>query len=334
MNDQYELTVIISNYNQEKHIAETIDSVLSQRVNYPFQIIITDDFSCQDRSKDIIRDYEAKYDFIRAIFAKENKGYLTNILRAKERTKTKYFCLLDAEDYWTDRDFLQRAYDYLEEHEEYTIYEANVRVVPEDLDAMKDSGHPFISPRRLSGTYSKEMLLTNKPVPITQTTGMFFRNCIFSKGVPEIMKKAVGTRSERSFEGDTGRFMMHLKEGPAYYDKRIVGVYRLTRDGIWNKLTEAKKQIINARAFLDYYQYYGSDAAFFVNRAYALLQDYIAEKNNELAGFVKERELIDEYEYLMVNDVYRFCKEYKREIRTGKKGLKQKAKQIIGILRT
>ena len=88
MDNQYILTVIISNYNQERHIAETIDSVLAQRVNFPLQIIITDDCSLQDRSREIIRTYENKYDCIKTIYASENKGYLTNILRAKEKTIT------------------------------------------------------------------------------------------------------------------------------------------------------------------------------------------------------------------------------------------------------
>ena len=132
MKELYELTVIISNYNQEEHLAETIDSVLAQRVNFPYRIIITDDCSCQDRSREIVRDYAARYDFIEAIFGEENKGYLVNILRAKAKTKTRFFCLLDAEDYWTDQDFLQRAYNFLNGHAEYTIYEANVEVMAED----------------------------------------------------------------------------------------------------------------------------------------------------------------------------------------------------------
>ena len=147
------MTIIISNYNQEKHIGETIDSVFAQRVSFPIKVIIADDCSCRERSKEIIREYALRYENIEPIFAKENKGYLANILRAKARTKTKYFCLLDADDYWTDRDFLQRAYDFLNTHEDYSIYEANVEV------ADGKSRHPYISPRIKAGSYSKEMYL-------------------------------------------------------------------------------------------------------------------------------------------------------------------------------
>lgn len=328
MKKPYELTVIISNYNQEKYISETINSVFMQQVNFSFKVIITDDYSCKDRSREIIQDYTKKYTNIEPIFAEENKGYLSNIMRAKAITKTKYFCLLDADDYWTDLHFLQRAYDYLESHDEYSIYEANVDIMKED-----GSQHPFISPKQKSGSYSKDMFLNNEPVPITQTTGMVFRNSIFSHGVPEIMRCAVGTISERSFEGDTGRFIMHLKEGLAYYDAKIVGVYRLTEDGIWNSLSNAKKQIIAARMQLDFFKYYDSNVDFFVRKAYKYLQAYLSEKQKELTGLNKQEEFLDEYEVLMINDVYRFCKQYESQIVVEKHRIKEKAKQILNVLR-
>ena len=320
-----QLTIIISNYQQEAHLAETIESALKQRVNFPYRMIIADDHSTRNRSREIIQEYAERYPQIEPILADENGGYLTNVIRAKERTKTKYFCLLDAEDYWTDMDFLQRAYDFLEAHDGYSVYEANV---------LTSEGRPLISAKWKSGTYSREMLLNNEPVPVTQTTGMFFRNTIFIHGVPEAMKNAVGTRSERSFEGDTGRFMMHLKEGPAYYDSRAVGVYRLTENGIWNSLPESKKRLISARMQLDYYAYYGSGSAFFVNRAYDAFQAYLREKEKELEGMKRLVPFMDEEERLMIEDVYQFCKEHERDLRREKSGLLQKAKRIYRILRS
>jgi len=327
MQNTYEMTIMLQYYNQEKHIAETIDSVFAQRVSFPIKVIIVDDCSCRDRSREIIRDYAMRYDNMEPIFAKENAGYLTNILRAKEKTKTKYFCLLDADDYWTDRDFLQRAYDFLSSHSEYCIYEANVVI------ADRNNRHSYISSEYKSGTYSKEMYLKNKRIPITQTTGMVFRNCIFINGIPKIMEEAVGTRSERSFEGDTGRFIMHLKYGPAYYDDKPVGVYRITKNGIWSSLSIAEKLIITARFYPDFYRFYGSNGDFFATQAYKSLQKYLREKQNELNSF-KRQEFISEKEKLMFDDVYSFCLRYKNEISADKNSIKEKAKQILRIIRS
>ena len=332
-NDQkYELTIIMSNYNQEKVISKAIDSVFAQIVNFRFKLIITDDYSCEDKSIEIIKSYAKKHDNIEMILSCNNGGYLTNILRAKENVKTKYFCLLDADDYWTDRYFLQRAYDFLNTHGEYAIYEANVMIIAEDKDGNTKFTRPMIPSRHKSGTYSKTMFLNNENVPITQTTGMFFRNTIFIDGIPGIMKDAIKTRSERSFEGDTGRFIMHLKTGLAYYDKRVVGVYRLTEKGIWSGLANSKQYLISARMYLDYYKYYNSNVQFFVTKSYRHLQNYLFEKQKELIDLNRENGFIDDEERLMVEDVYLFCKRYENEINK-EKCYVSKLKRIIKMIR-
>ncbi len=48
MNKEYKLTVIISHYNQEEYIKQSVDSDLMQKTNFPFQLIITDDNSAKD----------------------------------------------------------------------------------------------------------------------------------------------------------------------------------------------------------------------------------------------------------------------------------------------
>ena len=124
---EYLVTIIMSNYNQEKTIRRAIDSIFEQKTNFDWQIIITDDNSVKDNSKDIIKEYAEKYpDKIKALYSDENGGYLKNVLRAKRLTKTKYFCLLDADDYWTDKKYMQKAVNFLEKHKDYTVYYQNV----------------------------------------------------------------------------------------------------------------------------------------------------------------------------------------------------------------
>ena len=82
---------------------------------------------------------------------------------------------------------------------------------------------------------------------------------------------------------------------------------------------------------LDYYQYFGSNADFFVNRAYRAFQRYLQEKQYEFLSLSRVDEYIDEEERLMVEDVYQFCKEHENVIE--KKSLLNKARQIYRILR-
>ena len=128
----YKLTVIMSNYNQASLIGGAIDSVLAQKTNFPFQLIITDDNSVKDDSVNVLKQYEKKYpDIIKVLYNKENGRYLKNVLRAKAITKTTYFTLLDADDYWTDENYLQNAVDYLDTHPDTAIYARNVECLDE-----------------------------------------------------------------------------------------------------------------------------------------------------------------------------------------------------------
>lgn len=264
MAENFLVTVIMSCYNQEKYIEQSIKSVLEQNTSFSVQLLITDDHSTKDKSVEIIRKYEKKYyPKIVAIYNSENGGYLKNIIRAKKITKTKYFCLLDADDFWTDMNYLQDAVDYLESHDDYVIYSRNVVCKHED-----DSEHLFIPKKVPISDYCLDDYFQNK-IHISQTTGSFFRNVIFSVGIPEIMEKSIGTISERSFEGDFDRYLMHLKYGRAHYDPKPSGVYRMLSSGIWSKLDAFDKNLIQAQTYLDYNEYFeGKYNTFFLNKSY------------------------------------------------------------------
>lgn len=267
MTEKFRVTVIMSNYNQEKYIEQAIQSVLNQKTNFPFQLIITDDCSTKDNSVKIIKKYEALYpDKIKALYNQENGRYLRNILRAKAITKTPYFCLLDSDDYWTDMNYLQSAVDYLDTHSDYVIYSRNVICQTED-----GLEHLFVPEKIPASDFTIDNYL-NHHIVITQTTGSFFRNVIFKEGIPHVMEKAIGTISECSFEGDFDRYIMHLKYGKAHYEPKPNGVYRILSAGIFSRLSDFEKNIIQAQCYLDYNEYFENKYfSFFINESYKSL---------------------------------------------------------------
>lgn len=259
----YKLTIIMSSYNQARFLRMAIDSVFAQKTNFPFNLIITDDCSTKDNSVEIIKEYANRHENITTLFSEKNGGYLQNILRAKSITKTPYFTLLDADDYWTDENYLQKAVDFLDKNQNFTIYNANVMCLKEDGET-----YPFIWKGVPASDFSLEDYLQEKAI-CTQTTGMVLRNVIFKHGIPDIMKNAVGTISERSFEGDFSRFRMHLKYGKAHYSAEISGVYRILSTGIWSSIGEFEKQVLEARVCVDYDEYFDEKyTSFFCNKAY------------------------------------------------------------------
>jgi len=111
-------------YNHKQYIRESIDSLLMQETNFPFEILIHDDASV-DGTTDIVLDYAERYpDIIKPIIQIENqyaKGGLINPRFVFPKAKGKYIALCEGDDYWTDKEKLQKQVSFLEDNSDYVI---------------------------------------------------------------------------------------------------------------------------------------------------------------------------------------------------------------------
>lgn len=261
---KYGITVIMSSYNQSEFIEKAINSVLKQRVNCYFQLIITDDCSIDD-SLNIIHKYKKQNtELIQILISKSNCGYLSNILKAVQLLETEYFCLLDADDYWIDNLFLQKAVDFLEAHKDFTIYSSNCMMLYENK-----TEKPFIESNVKEAVFNFNDLLKNNAI-ITQTAGTVFRNAVYNKGIPKIIKEAINTPSEPSFRDDTSRYIMHLCKGNAFFKNEITAVYRIHHNGIWAKASTFQKLLRSCVQFYDLGCYFNHkfDSYFIITSVY------------------------------------------------------------------
>lgn len=88
-------SVIISVYNKELHIANTINSVLNQTIQ-DFEIIVINDGST-DNSKIILESFHDKRI---SIFHTKNKGASAARNHGIQQANSDYIALLDGDDYW------------------------------------------------------------------------------------------------------------------------------------------------------------------------------------------------------------------------------------------
>ena len=119
------LSIDVITYNHAKFIRKCLDSILMQKTNFSFEVLIHDDAST-DGTADIIREYEAKYpDIIKPIYQTENQ-WQKNIGISKNfqhpRIHGKYVALCEGDDYWTDENKLQKQVDFLEKHPEKIVW--------------------------------------------------------------------------------------------------------------------------------------------------------------------------------------------------------------------
>lgn len=124
MEHKIEVSVVCNVFKHEPYLRDTLDGFVMQKTNFPFDVLVHDDAS-PDGSADIIREYEAKYpDLFKPIYQTENQYSQKrpiNVTFQIPRIQSKYVAICEGDDYWTDPEKLQKQYDFMEAHPEYSM---------------------------------------------------------------------------------------------------------------------------------------------------------------------------------------------------------------------
>lgn len=126
------VSIICTNYNKGEWIRQAIESFLIQETDFEFEIILIDDKST-DGSDEYIREYTKKYpEKIRAFFNEQNLGITKTWIKICKEAKGKYIARCDGDDYWIDKNKLQKQVDLLESNKELKWCSTDYNLANED----------------------------------------------------------------------------------------------------------------------------------------------------------------------------------------------------------
>lgn len=98
MSSGKKVSIVMCTYNGEKYIREQLDSIIAQ--TYPiYELVIQDDGST-DNTMSIVREYEAKYPFVKSLVNSVNLGFNKNFESACMRTTGDFVAISDQDDIW------------------------------------------------------------------------------------------------------------------------------------------------------------------------------------------------------------------------------------------
>lgn len=115
------ITVIVMTYNQAAYIGKALDSILCQKTDVDFDILVHDDHS-DDGTYEILLEYQKKSKIPIKIIEQESRKFLVdgfNMMIYKyvvPEVKSEYVAYCDGDDYWCDDTKLQKQYDYMTAH--------------------------------------------------------------------------------------------------------------------------------------------------------------------------------------------------------------------------
>ena len=119
-------------YNQEDYVAKAIESVVSQKVNFKYELVIAEDCST-DRSREIVVEYAKRYpDIIKLVLQEKNVGLKEQSRQLRRICKGKYRTHLEGDDYWLTDTRLQKQVDFLESHPDYIAVTGKIKTVDQN----------------------------------------------------------------------------------------------------------------------------------------------------------------------------------------------------------
>ena len=120
------VSVLMVTYNHGKYISQTLESVIKQKVDFKYEIVVGEDCSI-DNTRSIVKNYAYKYpDKINLLLQDKNIGMERNFFATFKACTGKYIAFCDGDDYWTDPNKLQKQVDFLEAHPDYGLIHCNM----------------------------------------------------------------------------------------------------------------------------------------------------------------------------------------------------------------
>lgn len=210
-------------YNHEPFIAQAIESVLMQKVNFDFELVIGEDCST-DNTRAIVKAYQQRYpDTIRLFLREQNMGAIQNDVALYFACRGQYIAWLEGDDYWITTDKLQKQVDFLDDHPEFSACFGGAQVIYED------GSQPTYISRSTQPVWHLEELFEGMPM---QCAATMFRNGLITTFPDWYYSDAIG---------DWEIILFLAQQGPIAYMDEVMSVYRKHSGGIFTSATRIKQ---------------------------------------------------------------------------------------------
>lgn len=162
-------------YNQGKYIGDAIDSVLQQSLPFEWELLIGDDHSI-DNTAEVVRRYAAKE--IKYILREKNVGLHANYVDLVRRARGEYIALLEADDYWLDKDKTAKQVALMDEDPTIVWSFTNGIIVNQNKQLIKEVNND------LPSTFNLKYYLSNFFNPINNS--IIFRRSVEPNTYPDM----------------------------------------------------------------------------------------------------------------------------------------------------
>jgi len=246
------LNVLLITYNHSHYINESLQSILMQKTDFPFNIIIADDCSTDDTVAKIrLLEQQADIPFIYMV-SDRNLGVLKNYQRAFNVCTAEYIAVMEGDDIWTDPYRLQKHVDFLDNHRECAMSFNRYAVI--DYEKCRMHIQPHVAP----GDITSYGYLTGHDLAFDNYIGNF-STCVYRKS--SISTLPPDFYDKKAYDWLTN--IMISRCGFIGFLKDVMSIYRIHEKGVWSGQEEherIKSTIDTIDDYNEYTQYMFSDS--------------------------------------------------------------------------
>ena len=215
------VSVCIITYNHAKYVRDCLDSVLSQKTSFPFEIVIGDDCS-PDGTGAIIEEYARRHpDIIRPLLHDPHVGGPMNFMLVYQAARGEFIAQLDGDDRMLPGR-LQKEHDFLVAHPECAFVAHKLNVISED-------GRTHLGVRPLEDQ------------PETSSVERLVANYLFFGHSSKMVRRAVHFHHGRTLDNvnliDFTMQIEHATLGRIGFINEVLGEYR---QGVQGSLTSPR----------------------------------------------------------------------------------------------
>jgi glycosyltransferase involved in cell wall biosynthesis len=219
------ISVCLITYNHAPFLRQAIESILMQKHNFSWELIVADDNST-DSTREIVLEFKEKYpEIVRTLFQEKNVGAFCNWKDMINAARGKYIAYLEGDDYWTDWNKLNEQVTFLEKGDGYIgcFHNCEERF---DHDDLKASFLYCSFPGTLDVSF-QDLIYKN----VIPSCSMVYRNEEFNK-VPDWFSKLK--------MGDWPLHLLNATVGKYKYIPKVMGVHRNHNGSTWMALPYEK----------------------------------------------------------------------------------------------
>lgn len=233
------VSVFMMAYNHEPYIKTAIETVLCQKTDFDFDLVIGEDCS-SDNTREIIKNIANQYPGkFRILIHDKNIGPQANQLAVFEACTGKYIAMCEGDDYWDDTCKLMKQVSFLENHPDYSLSTHNAKVL---WESNKRKEKLFNGTNVKETSDIKDLIQSRWFIP---TASMVFKRSFLE--LPEWLKYIQ--------QGDLAIALLLALKGRIHYLDEPMSIYRKNPTSVGAKTSDAisESRKLDLLSYFDYY---------------------------------------------------------------------------------